>query len=316
MSGLSPILQKAKLGYETDKRLNLFKKSLKKVENFSPTQTDLNNIIIRNVLQNPNLCVYHYTIPLFVQYYYDKDEKSEDPIKFNFASNMFEYISFEKENLKFKSLTPVGKKFTQFMRSYQRVVNDNSNFGENCTGSVVVLPIMVYFYDKDTKGRLQFIGNHFTTLIVDKINKQAVYLDTIKSFPKKGKKEVTAVNYTKYLGDLFTKLANIQNQVLGYYYPVRGKLVYLPPFVSTQKLQSVWNIFTIDVFMRYYRLKMEEGELKGINIDKSINSLLEKYDTPFKLELLLKQYIVYLIKIKEQINPNKGFIERIVEALP
>jgi hypothetical protein len=310
MSGISPILRQNNIGYENPRKLVRFKKSLKKIENFNPTQTDLNNIILRNVLQNPNLCVYHHTIPIFAQYYYDKDETSEETVKFNFASNMFEYISFQKENLKYQVFTRVAKKFSEFMRRYQKAINNSYNFGEQCQGSVIVFPIMVYFYDKDKKGRLQFIGNNFTTLIIDKINKTSVYFDSIKSFPKKGKKvEGGIVKGSLQLNDFYTKLNNIQYQILGYYYPAIGKLISTPQFVSTQKLQSIWNIFVMDILLRYYRLKIEEGKLKTIDFNKTVYSLYSKYNTEFKLELLLKQYTVYLIKIKEQINPNKGFVE-------
>ena len=48
---------------------------------------------------------------------------------------------------------------------------------------------------------------------------------------------------------------------------------------------------------------------------KTLDSLYSKYDTDFKLELLLKQYTVYLIKIKEKINPKKGFVESIQSIL-
>ena len=121
---------------------------------------------------------------------------------------------------------------------------------------------MVYFYDKDKKGRLQFIGNHFTTLIVDRINKTSVYIDSIKSFPKKGKKiENNIVKGSFQLDNFYTKLNNIQYQILGYYYPSIGKLIYTPHFVSIQKLQSIWNIFIIDIVLRYYRMKMENLKL-------------------------------------------------------
>lgn len=307
MSGLSPMLRQ--MPQAPVRKIKRLKKTLKQDivishPNLPVSSTDIYNVMIRSITNNNvNLCIYNHTIPIFTQYYYDKNDENEEPVKFNNAANAPEYNNFKKEYLKYKSSTKLGKKFKEFQRNYGRIWDNFFYFYEDCKGSVIVLPMIIYFYDKDDNGKLYFVGTHNVILLVDKISKLAIYLDNIKDFPKKGKIATQITNYkTKYFRDFYNKLFTIQNDLLGKYFPVKIFPLPTPNFVSTQRLHSIWTLFLTDLFLRYYGQEIEYGKIKIIDIKKTLNSLFEKYNE-FRLSIILNQYISYLISIKNNYVP-------------
>jgi hypothetical protein len=306
MSGLSPMLRQ--MPQAPIYKIKRIKKQLKQNfflanPNIAISNTDIYNVILRSITNNPNLCVYNNTIPIFTQYYYDKNDENEEPVELNNSSNTLEYTNFKKKYLKYKSSTKLGKKFKEFQRNYGRIWGNFFYFYEDCKGSVIVLPLVLYFYDKDEKGKLYYVGTHNTTLLIDKISKIAVYLDSTKSFPKKGKTINQPVNYnTKYFKDLTQKLYTIQNDLLGKSFPMRLFPLPTPNFISTQRLHSLWTLFLTDLILRYYGQEVEYGKIKNIDIRATLDSLFQKYNE-YRLSIIFNQYMSYLLKVKENYIP-------------
>lgn len=310
MSGLSPMLRKMQI--QTPRKVKEFKKELKK--DFVLSNTDVYNVMVRSILSNPNICIYNHSIPIFTQYYYDKTDVNEIPVKFNEMVRKPDFKLFENKNLKHASFSKLGIKFKEFKRNFDRIWDNFLYFYEDCKASVIVLPMTLYLYDKDKKGKLEYIGTHNITVLIDKISKVCVYLDVPKDFPRKNKIVNYPVNYrTNYFKDVLYKLNVIQDDILGKVFPIKVIPLAVPSFVSTKRLHSFWTLFLTDLFLKNYGKEIEYGKVKTIDIVKTLNSLYEKYNE-YRLSILLDQYIAYLLRVKENVIPkNKSFWEKLLD---
>jgi hypothetical protein len=266
--------------------------------------------LMESVLSNPNICVFPGSIRMLAQ--------SPDS-KFDFTL-LNAAVTPEEYDIFYKTLTPeeYDSEKNMMVKGIYKNWYTNSNFKETCSKDIVIFPVnlITFEIEKDnskpstySNTSFYFDYSHATFLLVDKKNKKAYYIDSMK-----GKKEEIPISKKVYTEEKLEHYICLKSeawiyQILGLRLKVEILDTGAPQLITNDSNCLFWSMLLADTVIRYYDVS---GKIKP---KKIIATIRKKYDTKEKLNSLIRRYISYVKSFEEEIypEPSKSFWEKIKE---